>query len=163
GELAADLRLHVIGEKRAAILLGERDLGAAFGKAGNAPFAFAGNAIAVGWIEVGETDLALPARLDRPHFDRGDGLEFAVGNLVELLAAGNAALEHLGIIELCPDHVAAGSELDLPIHRHGHPASRSFCRLDIERRRATGIVLWPQRGTALAWDGFGVGASLAGG
>src|SRR6516225_12006714 len=126
GELAADLRLYVIGQERAAIVVGERYLGAAFGKAGNAPFAFAGNAIAVGWIEVGETDLALPARLDRSHFDRGDGLEFVVGNLVELLAAGDAALEHFGVIELCPDHVAAGSELDLPIHRHGHRPSPSF-------------------------------------
>ena len=125
-ELAADLRLHVISEKRAAILVGERDLGAAFGKAGNAALAFAGNAIAVGWIKVGETHLTLPARLDRSHFDRGDGLEFAVGNPVELLAAGDAALEHLGIIELCLDHVAAGSELDLPIHCHGHRPSPSF-------------------------------------
>jgi hypothetical protein len=87
---------------------------------------FTGNAIAVGRIEIGKPHLAFPARLDRSHFDRGDGLEFAVGNLVELLAAGDAALEYLGIIELGPDHVAAGSELDLPIHRHGHRPSPSF-------------------------------------
>src|SRR5262249_26867302 len=47
GELATDLRLHVIGEKRAAVVVGERHLGTAFGKAGNAPLPFAGNAIAV--------------------------------------------------------------------------------------------------------------------
>ena len=50
GELAADLRLHVISEKRAAVLVRERHLGAALGKARNTPLAFAGNAIAVGRI-----------------------------------------------------------------------------------------------------------------
>src|SRR3954468_23678806 len=92
-ELAADLRLHVIGEKRAAILVGERHLGAALGKARDAPLAFAGDAIAVGRIEIGEPDLAFPARLDRADLDRGSRLKLVVRNLVELLAAGNAALE----------------------------------------------------------------------
>src|SRR5215467_897142 len=72
GELAADLRLHVIGEQRAAVLVTERHLGAAFGKAGHPALPFAGNAVAVRRIEVGEADLALPARLDRTDFDRGD-------------------------------------------------------------------------------------------
>ena len=40
GELAADLRLHVVGEQRAAILVGQRYLGAALGKARDAPLAF---------------------------------------------------------------------------------------------------------------------------
>src|SRR5262249_46864882 len=71
-ELAADLRLYVIGQERAAVPLGERHFGAAFGKAGDAPFAFAGNAIAVGWIEGGATDVALPPSLDRPDFDPAD-------------------------------------------------------------------------------------------
>src|SRR5438105_1225761 len=65
GELATDLRFHVVGEKRAAILIRERDLGAAFREAGGAALPFAGNAIAVGRIEIGEPHLALPARLDR--------------------------------------------------------------------------------------------------
>src|SRR6266487_4025138 len=126
GELAADLRLHVIGEKRAAVVVGERHLGAAFGKAGNAPLPFAGNAIAVRRIEIREADLALPARLDGPDFDGGDGLEFVIRDLVKLLAAGDAAFEHLGVVELGPDHLAVGSELDLPIHRHRHRPSPSF-------------------------------------
>src|SRR6266852_5181759 len=64
GELAADLGLDVIGQERAAVLVGERHLGAALGEARDAALAFARDAIAVGWIEVGELDLALPARLD---------------------------------------------------------------------------------------------------
>src|SRR6185437_15493756 len=48
GELAADLRLDVIGEQRAAVLVGERHHGAALGKARNAALAFAGDLVAVG-------------------------------------------------------------------------------------------------------------------
>src|SRR5215467_264813 len=120
GELAADLRLDVIGQQRAAVLVGERHLGAAFGKAGDAALAFAGDAVAVRRIEVGEPDLAFPARLDRTDLDRGHGLKLAVGNLVELLAAGDAALEHLGVVELRPHHLATGGKLDLPVHGHRH-------------------------------------------
>ena len=50
GELAPDLCFHVIGEQGAAILVRQRHLGAALGKARNAPLAFAGDAIAVGRI-----------------------------------------------------------------------------------------------------------------
>src|SRR5262249_38991952 len=120
GELAADLRLHVIGEKRAAVLAADRPLGAAFAKPRRTALPFAGNAIAVRRIKVGETDLALPARLDGADFDGGDGLEFAFRNFVELLAAWDAALEHLGIVELGPYHLAARGELNLPVHGHRH-------------------------------------------
>src|SRR5262245_36143844 len=160
GELAADLRLHVIGEKRTAVLLGERHLGAAFGKAGNAPFPLAGNAIAVRRIEVGEANLALPARLDRSDFDGGDGLEFVIGDLFELLAAGDAAFEDLGVVELGPDHLAVGSELDLPIHRHRHRPSPSFWRPDIKRRQAMGKALSPRRSIALAGMASGLALRL---
>src|SRR5262245_1814769 len=167
GELAADLRLDVIGEKRAAVLVGERHLGAAFGKAGHPALPFAGNAIATRRIEVGEADLALPACLDRSHFDGGDGLEFVIRDLVELLAAGDTALEHLGIIELCPDDLAAGSELHLPIHRHRHRPSPSFLtssyrfwRPHIKRWQAMGKALSPRRGVALAWMASGLALRL---
>src|SRR5262249_57357937 len=85
GALAADRRLDVIGEQRAGVVVGERHLGAAFGEAGDAALAFAGDAVAVRRIEVGEPDLAFPARLDRTDLDRGHGLKLGVGNLVELL------------------------------------------------------------------------------
>src|SRR5262249_59109132 len=101
----AGLRLHVMGETRPAVLVAERPLGAALGKTRRTALPFAGNAIAVRRIKVGETDLALPARLDGPDFDGGDGLEFAFRNFVELLAAWDAALEYLGIVELGPYHL----------------------------------------------------------
>src|SRR6476659_6378832 len=128
GELAADLRLHVIGEKRAAILVGQRHLGAALGKARNTPLAFAGNAIAVGRIEIGEPDLAFPARLDRADLDRGDGLKLVVRSPIELLAARDTALEHLRVVELFPHHLPGCGELHLPIHRHRHRSSPSSYR-----------------------------------
>src|SRR4051794_286353 len=62
-QLAADLRFDVVAQQRAAILVGQRDRRAAFGKAGDAAVALPGNLIAIGWIEVGEIDDALEARL----------------------------------------------------------------------------------------------------
>src|SRR5262245_11637742 len=53
-DLASDLRLDVIREKRAAILVAERYLGIALGKAGNAALALAHDPIAVGRIEIRE-------------------------------------------------------------------------------------------------------------
>src|SRR5262245_12660414 len=41
GKLAADLRLHVVGEQCAPVLVGERHFGAALGKTGDAPLPFA--------------------------------------------------------------------------------------------------------------------------
>ena len=58
GELAADLRLDIIGQQRAAILVGQSDTRAALGEAGDAAVALAGNLVAVGRIEIGELDLA---------------------------------------------------------------------------------------------------------
>src|SRR5262249_2761064 len=90
GELAADLRLDIAGEQRAAVLVGKLHRSAALGEAGDAALALAGNPVAVGWVEVGELYLALPLGLDGADLRRRDCLEFGVGDLVELLAARDA-------------------------------------------------------------------------
>src|SRR6266487_5475643 len=151
GELATDLRLHVVGEERAAVLVAERHLGAALREPSRATLPFAGNAIAVRRIEVGETDLALPARLHGPDLDRGDGLEFAVGNFLELLAARDAALEHLGIVELGPHHLAARGELDLPAHGHRHRPSPSFATIRYRASPAQGECAFPVTARLWGW------------
>src|SRR5260370_12464113 len=150
GELAAVRRLRLVGEERAAVLVAERHLGAAFGEANRTPLPFAGNAIAVRRIEIGETHLPLPARLDRPDFDGGHGLEFAFGNFVELLATWDAALEHLGIVELGPHHLAARGELNLPVHDPRHGVLRRSRASDIKRRHGTGKALSAWAARALA-------------
>ncbi len=60
-QLAADLRLDVVGEQRAAVLVRQGDRGAALGEARNPAIALAGNLVAVRRIEVGEPDLAFEA------------------------------------------------------------------------------------------------------
>ena len=119
-KLAADLRLDIVGEQRAAVLVGERDLGGAFGEAGNAALAFAGDAVAVGRVEVGEADLAFPARLHRADLDGRHRLEFVVRILRQQLAARDAALEHFRVVELRPYRLPAGGKLHVPAHRHRH-------------------------------------------
>ena len=79
GELAADLRLDVIGQQRAAVLVGRATTVAPpLAKPATPPSPSPGDPVAVGRIEVGEPHLALPARLHRADLDGGDGLEFVV-------------------------------------------------------------------------------------
>src|ERR1700693_6174343 len=61
GELAADLRLDVIGQERAAVLFRQRHRGATLGEAGDAALAFARYPVAVGRIEIAQRHAPLEA------------------------------------------------------------------------------------------------------
>src|SRR5579862_6044478 len=65
-ELAADLRLDVVGQQRAAVLGRKLHRGAALGEAGDAALALAGNLVAVRRVDVGQRDGAFEPRLHRP-------------------------------------------------------------------------------------------------
>src|SRR2546423_1547388 len=58
GELAADLGFHVVGEQRAAILVGELDDRAALGEARDPALALPDDLVAVRRIEIGERHFA---------------------------------------------------------------------------------------------------------
>src|SRR3954451_6016908 len=137
-QLAPNLSLHIIGQERAPIFVAQRHLGAALRETGHASLPFPGNAIAVRRIQIRESHLSFPPRFDRSDLHGGDGLELVFRNLVELLAAWDATLEHFGVVEFCPDDLPGGRKLDLAIHGHRH-ARFSTCQcLDIE-------VYWPGR------------------
>src|SRR5262249_29398471 len=103
-----------------AILVRQRNDRAAFGETRDAAFALAGDLIAVRRIEIGEMNLALPLRLDGADLGDSDGLEFGVGELVELLTARDTTLQHLGVVELRPHRLTRRIELHLSVHRHRH-------------------------------------------
>src|SRR6202158_1438322 len=68
-ELAADLRIDMVGKLRAAaVVCRQRYRGAARGGARHPAAALAGDAIAVRRIEIGQPDLAFELGLDRPDF-----------------------------------------------------------------------------------------------
>src|SRR5260370_29241568 len=71
GELAADLRLDVVGQQSAAVLFGQCHRRATLGEACNAPLAFAGNLVAVRRVEIAEGNPALEAGRPRPHLPPG--------------------------------------------------------------------------------------------
>src|SRR5262249_18338088 len=77
-ELAADLRLDVVREQSATVLFSKRDRRPTLCKAGNAAVALAGDLIAVGWIEIGQMDLAFEPRLHGTDLGGGDRLKFGV-------------------------------------------------------------------------------------
>src|SRR6266566_2103188 len=120
GELAADLGLDIISEKRAAILVGQSDRSAALGKAGDAALALARDLVAVWRIEIAQRDLALEARRHRPDLHFRDRAETIVVGLFQFLASGNAGLEHFRIVQLGPHRLARRWKLDFTVHRHGH-------------------------------------------
>jgi hypothetical protein len=64
--------------------------------------------------------LAFEPRLHRADLGDGDRLQLGVGYLVELLAAGDAGFQYLGVVELGIYNLAAGWELNLPSHDHRH-------------------------------------------
>src|SRR4051812_3634673 len=129
-QLAADLRLDLVGQKRAAVLLRKLDHGATLGKAGHPALAFAGDLVAVRRVEIGQRDLALEARRHRTdlHFRRR--AKAAIVGLLQLLAAGDAGLQHLGIVELGPHGLARRRKLDFAVHRHGHWVPPGIPNLD---------------------------------
>ena len=43
--------------------------------------------------------------------------------LAELFAAGDAGLQHLGVVQLGPNHVLGGRQRRLAVHRHRHGVS----------------------------------------
>ena len=106
GQLAADLRLDIVAQKGAAILLGQPDGGAAFGETGNATLAFARDLVAVGRIEIAQHDLALEAGGNRSDLHLGGGAKAVVFGLFQLLAAGDAGFQHCGIVEFSPHGLA---------------------------------------------------------
>src|SRR5580704_7926507 len=123
-QLAADLRLHIVAQHGFAALLLEVDLGAALGEAGDAALALAADRVALGRVEVAERHLAGEGRLDRP--DPGDDLggELGVGDLLDGLAAGDAELQGLEVVEPLPHRLARGGDAALAMHFHrGCPRS----------------------------------------
>src|SRR5262249_38442955 len=91
-------------------------------------------------IEVTELHFALKPSLYRTDLCGCDSLKFGLRGLVELLAARNAGLENVGIVELRPDDISIRRKLDLPCHCHRHPASplrsiRSLRPPDLSLRR----------------------------
>src|ERR1700761_3026630 len=120
GELTADLRLDVVAQKRTAVLVGERHDGAALGETGNPALALAGDLVAVGRIEIAQGDLALEARRHRPDLHLGHRAEAAILGGFQLLAAGDAGLQHCRIVQLGPHRFPLSRKLDLASHSHRH-------------------------------------------
>src|SRR5581483_8929911 len=120
GQLAANLGFHLIAEQRAAVLVRQLHRGAALGKARDPALALARNLVAVGRVEIAQGHLALETRRDRPDLHFPHRAKAAVLGLLQLLAARDAGLEHLGIVELGPHRLAGSRKLDFPIHCHCH-------------------------------------------
>src|SRR5580704_8657276 len=107
GQLAADLRLDVVAQKRAAVLVGKRHDGAALGEAGDPALALARDLVAVGRIEIAQGDLALEARRYRANLHLRHGAKAVVVGCFQLFTAGDAGLQYCRIVQLGPHRFPA--------------------------------------------------------
>ena len=155
-QLAADVGLGVVAQDGVGAVLGQVDLGAALGEAGGAALALAGDPVALGRVEVVEGDLAGEGGADRADLGLHPRLELVVGELVQLLAAGDRRLEDLGVVQRLPDPLAGRRDAVLAGHVHAAglppcsllrpPASRSPA--SGMRLAYTGARIAASRGTA---------------
>ena len=122
GDLAPDMGLDGVAEQGSALHIGERNLGAALGEAGDPAFTLAGDGVAHVGNDVGKLDLASEGGRNRADLDLGDR-RVAVADPLERLAAGDAGLQHVRVVEQRPDLWARGRESRLPGHRHRHEPS----------------------------------------
>src|SRR6476661_10296024 len=86
GEFAADLRLDIVRQQRAAILLGQRHGRATLGEAGDATLTFSGDLVAVGRIEIAQHDLTLEAGRYRSDLHLGNRAKTVFIGLLQFLA-----------------------------------------------------------------------------
>src|SRR3981189_762669 len=120
GELAADLRLDIIGQQRTAILVGQSYRRATLGEPGDAALALARYLVAIGRIEITERDPALEAGRHRSDLHFGHRAETVVLGFLQFLAAGDTGLEHFRIVQLGPHRLARRRKLNFAAHRHRH-------------------------------------------
>src|SRR5258708_1484683 len=126
GELAADLRLDIIGQQRTAILVGQSYRRATLGEPGDAALALARYLVAIGRIEITEHDPALEAGRHRSDLHFGHRAETVVLGSLQFLAAGDTRLEHFRRSE---EHT---SELQSPDHL--------VCRLLLEKKKKLKLI-----------------------
>src|ERR1041385_1821849 len=145
GKLAADLRLDVVTEQRAAVLVGKRHRRTALGEARDAAVALARDLVAVGRVEIGEPHLAFETGFHRADLVGGDRRKLVLAGDVEGFAAGDAGLQDFRIVERSPDLLTARGQLLLSGHRHRHRCISKFRPRSLEFARD--VELSPERGS----------------
>src|SRR5690606_10941359 len=71
-------------------------------------------------VDVAQSDFAFEARIDGADLDPCHGPEGVLAIRFERFTAGNADLEHFGVVEHRPDTFPVGCDDDLATHVDGH-------------------------------------------
>src|SRR6266478_2964837 len=118
-QLAADLGVDLIMQDRDLGAFGfQPNGGAALGKARHTAGAFAGNAIAVRRVEIGQCHLAAERRLDGADPEHHGGSHFGRRRHFEALAARNAFFQDVGIVDRGPDFFLVRRDALAVVHLH---------------------------------------------
>ena len=118
GHLAADLGMHGVAQFAAGVVRHQDDLGRTLAESGGAALAIESQRVAGGRQHVGQRDLAIePGRYGTDLDGHADSEVLRTGGL-HLVAARDAQLEHLGIVERVPCLSLGHSELAAGLHVH---------------------------------------------
>ena len=100
--------------------LGQVDVGAALGEAGDAALAFALDRVGVRRVQVLQRHRAGEFRLDRPDLQHDDRRKVGVGVLLQAFAARNALLQHIRIVERFPHFLHRSGDALLAFDHQSH-------------------------------------------
>src|SRR5262249_25318644 len=110
-QLASHLSLRDVAQKRTAAVVSQPHCRPALGEADDAAVALADDAITVRGVDILKVDAALEGRRYGPDLQGNDRRKLARGFLLELLAAGDAAPQHVRIVQGRPDLLPGRGEL----------------------------------------------------
>ena len=123
GHLATDRGIDAVGQLAPAGLRRQADLRTALAKARRPTLAFEADAVAAGRHDVAEADMPLELGRHRTDAQRHADVVFIVGRGLDLVAAGNAQLEDLGVIQGLPGLLLCHAQGAGGLHLHDRSSS----------------------------------------
>src|SRR6267378_3043899 len=117
-QLAAYVRLYIIGKLGMVILRSQPHLRAALGEARRPALALEGNRVGAGRVDVRERQPALELGAHRADARHHQHLILVVAALLDRLAAGHAGLQHPWVVERVPDRLLRRRDQLLALHFH---------------------------------------------
>src|SRR5690606_35220860 len=117
-KFSANLELRAVLQQCAAVLLGQRHIGAATAEPYGAGLALPGQGIALRRHDILEAEHQVELRPNRADHGRHLSVEFVVPGLLQGFATLDARLQHFGVVQCCPDRLAFGCDVVLAGYVH---------------------------------------------
>ncbi len=118
GQLSADLGMHLVGQDRIGSILAKRYRSLSLRKAGDTTLPLEADSIGIWWIRVFQMHLALELGLHWSNRRSQCEVVFRRRYALDRLAAVDARLENVQVIEAIPDTLLGSGDALLAAHVH---------------------------------------------